>query len=194
MICFHQFFLFIPIKWYHFYKDLAHFLLSLATIILGNLALLWVESPLSWLLEWDVLSLVYFGFLIKLSASCLLGKCSTMWHTWFIFAFVIFQAGLTILARAGLGPQSSYASCIAGIIDMNHHTRLIYWDLHLANILPRLALNDDSPNACLLSSWDYRCDPTWLALACFWDRLSWHFTRAAFKAWSYWPYLLNSWD
>jgi hypothetical protein len=27
------------------------------------------------------------------------------------------------------------------------------------NYLPRLALNRDPPGLCLLSSWDYRCEP-----------------------------------
>jgi hypothetical protein len=27
------------------------------------------------------------------------------------------------------------------------------------NHLPRLALNHDPPDLCLLSSWDYRCEP-----------------------------------
>jgi hypothetical protein len=27
------------------------------------------------------------------------------------------------------------------------------------NVLPRLALNCDPPALCLLSSWDYRCEP-----------------------------------
>jgi hypothetical protein len=49
----------------------------------------------------------------------------------------------------------TYASYIAWIIDLYHHTQLVGWDGGLDNFLQGLVSNHNPPNFCLLSSWDY---------------------------------------
>jgi hypothetical protein len=73
---------------------------------------------------------------------------------------LIFSVGSCVFAWAGMDLslptyrlQCSWA-----------HRWLVDWGGGLASFLPGLALNCDPPNFYLLSSWDYRCEPPYLAL------------------------------
>jgi hypothetical protein len=63
---------------------------------------------------------------LKLRASHLLGKCSTIWITFqILFAFTVFQIGSHAVAIARLGQQFSYlTSRVAGITGVHNHTQL----------------------------------------------------------------------
>jgi hypothetical protein len=47
-----------------------------------------------------------------------------------------------------------YASCVAEMRDVCHHAQLMV-EMGNLTFLPRLDLNSDPPNLCLLSIWDY---------------------------------------
>jgi hypothetical protein len=57
-----------------------------------------------------------------------------------------------------------YASCVAGMTGMCHHTQLLLVEM---NFLPGLASNHEPPDLCLLSSWEYRLESQWLALSLY---------------------------
>jgi hypothetical protein len=55
--------------------------------------------------------------------------------------------------------SSIYVSHITRMTGANHHAQVIGWNVVLQTFCPGLVLNCHSPNLCLLSSWDYRCEP-----------------------------------
>jgi hypothetical protein len=85
-------------------------------------------------------------------------------HSWLKFdtgpeeglVFAVWQASLA--DKWGfLNPEEQL-----GTYALNHSTSLFgmgFFDMGLVNYLPRLALNYDSPDLCLLSSYDYRHVP-----------------------------------
>jgi hypothetical protein len=81
-------------------------------------------------------STIFFPFFValefELRTSCLLGRHSA---TWTIFAFVVFQIGVSYLCLNLNLPI--YASQITGMTGMDCHTQLIGWDGGgLTNFLP----------------------------------------------------------
>jgi hypothetical protein len=91
------------------------------------------------------------------------------------FALVICQIGSRVFAQAGLGHDPpNYASHEAGMTGVYHHTKLYWLRWGLTNFLPKLASNLNLPNYCLLSSWDYRHEPLYLAKKFFlqWKRVT----------------------
>jgi hypothetical protein len=78
---------------------------------------------------------------------------------------VIFRQSLVIFAYGSaqtmiLLPIAS--GDVARMTGMYHHTYLLRWGLY--NSLPRLALNLYPSNICVLSKWDCRYEPPYLAL------------------------------
>jgi hypothetical protein len=103
---------------------------------------------------------------VELRALCLLGRGSVISTTSPspYLLLVIFQVWYLAFAWGWLQieillPKFSY---IAGMTVLYPHAWLTGWDGGLYNLLPRLALNCDPPNLCLLGSWVYRCESqTW---------------------------------
>jgi hypothetical protein len=84
----------------------------------------------------------------------------------------------------------AYAFYVAGITNMYHHAKLIYF----ANFLCGLASTLDLPDLCLLSSWVYKCELSLPILSVFWVRVLLTLPMQAWNSRSSYLYLRSSWD
>jgi hypothetical protein len=114
----------------------------------------------------NLISWIFFRFPLILGfefrASYLLGRCSATWAMPLaLFCCNYFSDSLLFMHGADLRLCSSYL-CLLCSRDRRHMPScLAYW-LRWRFYLPRLALNGNRPNLCLLSSWNYRYEPWWL--------------------------------
>jgi hypothetical protein len=104
-----------------------------------------------------IMFLVVLGFELRV----LPGRCYTTWSFELYprpFCFIYFSSMFSCLYPGWPIPWSSYSHFPCSCVDSKGTMpRFIVVEVGSLYFLSRLVMNHDSPDFCLLSSWDYNC-------------------------------------